>query len=291
MATIVVGLDGSPESKAALAWALEDARLRGATLRVVTAWTAPDAYVGDTPAPMRPELEEALRGVGDRVIEDALAEVLKGSDAAVPIERCVVPAPPAGALLAAAADADLLVVGSRGLGGFAGLLLGSVSQQVAHHAPCPVAIVRSRRAGTKNGRVVVGIDGSEASKAALRWADEEARLRRARLAVVHAWTPRLAVGPGLMPMPLPVETVEDDVEAFVGAMVADALGGDRAPGVEHVVVQGAASLALVDSVTPGDLLVVGSRGHGGFAELLLGSVSQQVAHHAPCPVVIVRERV
>lgn len=150
MAAIVVGVDGSQESLDALAWAVEEARLRGASLRVVTAWRPPEAYVFDAPAAVRPELEEALRGVGERVIEDALAAVVGGRDPGIEVERRVVPEPPVEALLDAAAGADLLVVGSRGRGGFTGLLLGSVGQQVAHHAPCPVVIVR-RADGREEG--------------------------------------------------------------------------------------------------------------------------------------------
>lgn len=140
---IVVGVDGSEESHQALAWAVEEARRWGASLRIVHAWRPPEAYLFDAPAVVRPELDEALRDVGRRVVEDALAAVLSGSDPGVEIERRVLPEPPVEALLAAAADADLLVIGSRGRGGFAGLLLGSVSQQVAHHAPCPVVVVRA----------------------------------------------------------------------------------------------------------------------------------------------------
>ena len=289
MGTIVVGVDGSGESRNALSWALAEARLRAAPLRVVNAWRPPDAYVFDVPAEVMRELEEALRSVGERVLEVALAAVLAGQEAGAEIERRIVPEPPAEALLGAAGDAELLVVGSRGHGGFVGLLLGSVSQQVAHHAPCPVAIVR-KRARENHGAILVGVDGSEESRQALRWADQEARLRGAPLVAVHAWAPALNVGPGLVPMPVPVEVPKADVEAFLDGLLVEVLGEERAAALERRTVQTPAALGLVEAASPGDLLVVGSRGHGGFAGLLLGSVSQQVAHHAPCPVVIVRER-
>lgn len=288
MAAIVVGVDGSQESLDALAWAVGEARLRGASLRVVTAWRPPWAYAFDAPAAVRPELEDALRNVGERVIEDALAAVLGGRKSDVEVERRVVPEPPVEALLAAA-GADLLVVGSRGRGGFTGLLLGSVSQQCAHHAPCPVAIIREQ-VPAERGSVLVGIDGSKESKEALCWADEEARLRGAPLHVLHAWAPGFQVGPGLMPMPLPVETMKADAEAFLDAVVVEALGEERAVEVERRLVEAPAAFGLVRAASPRDLVVVGSRGQGGFAGLLLGSVSQQVAHHATCPVVILRRR-
>jgi nucleotide-binding universal stress UspA family protein len=135
--------------------------------------------------------------------------------------------------------------------------------------------------------IVVGIDGSEASKAALRWAVEEARLRHARVKVVHAWW----IYPMLRPDAPPAlgQGVGDDATEFVRIFITETLG--EKPGVEitPVSVQGEqASAALVDAAEEADLLVVGSRGAGGFSGLLLGSVSQQCAHHARCPVVIVR---
>jgi nucleotide-binding universal stress UspA family protein len=125
--------------------------------------------------------------------------------------------------------------------------------------------------------IVVGVDGSEPSKAALRWAVEEARLRHARVRVVHAWW----VYPMLQPGADPTEAVR--------TFVTETLGGQIDAEVTPVAVQGEqASAALVDAAEDADLLVVGSRGAGGFSGLLLGSVSQQCTHHAPCPVVIVR---
>jgi nucleotide-binding universal stress UspA family protein len=143
VSVIVVGVDGSSESKAALRWALDEARLRGATLRVVRAWTTPLVYEGafippdalDTDA-LQQEAAEAL---------DELIGQASGAETPVSVERLVVQGAPARVLVEAAEQADLLVVGSRGHGGFAGLLLGSVSQQCAHHAPCPVVIIRPRR--------------------------------------------------------------------------------------------------------------------------------------------------
>lgn len=146
MNTIVVGIDSSEEARAALRWAVEEARLRNASLRVVHAWSlAPLAApsVGAVPASYLAaqdieELEEANR----ELLDSAVADVMN-DDGPVRVEKELVRGTPARALLEAAEDADLLVVGSRGHGGFAGLLLGSVSQQCAHHAKCPVVIVRT----------------------------------------------------------------------------------------------------------------------------------------------------
>lgn len=151
------------------------------------------------------------------------------------------------------------------------------------------------------GIIAVGVDGSAGSRAALLWAADEARLRRTRLKAIHAWTLRYpaaagtdfvyghpyvggsldaVVGPGR-------DNLYGAVDELLERLVADAVGACDDLQVERCAVEGAAARVLVQAVTNNDLLVVGSRGHGGFAGLLLGSVSQQCAHHAPCPVVIV----
>lgn len=135
--TIVVGIDGSPESKAALRWAIDEARLRRARLVAVFAW-----HYGvflDGPQVVVPDLERSAEEVLDAAVDEA------GVDG-VEVERRTVQGTPAQALVEAAKEAELLVVGSRGRGGFSGLLLGSVSQQCVHHATCPVVVVRGNAA-------------------------------------------------------------------------------------------------------------------------------------------------
>ncbi len=147
MSRIVVGVDGSAEAKEALRWALEEAQLRGASLRVVHAWQLPvAAYGAGLAAAYHGELLEALRRDAEKLVDQLLAEA--GPPKGVEVEKAAVEGPAAQTLVEAAKDADLLVVGSRGHGGFAGLLLGSVSQQCAHHASCPVVIVRKPRQAT-----------------------------------------------------------------------------------------------------------------------------------------------
>jgi nucleotide-binding universal stress UspA family protein len=135
-------------------------------------------------------------------------------------------------------------------------------------------------------RIVVGVDGSEPSKAALRWAVEEGRLRGATVVAVHAWLMQFGAGPGFVVPALDPNDVRREAESMLDAAIAEA--GDEGVDVERVAVEGVAARVLVEAAEGADLLVVGSRGHGGFAELLLGSVSHQCAQHAPCPVVIVR---
>lgn len=156
VATIVVGVDGSPESKKALRWALDEARLRGAGIEVVHIHQSASVWFpyGDTLAvsmteAIAAEYEEAQRAAGEQAKElvDTMIDEL-GDTGGVRVEPVLVAdANPASTLVERSREADLLVVGSRGRGGFAGLLLGSVSQQVASHAHCPVVIVSDRTAG------------------------------------------------------------------------------------------------------------------------------------------------
>ena len=141
MSVIVVGVDGSPESVAALRWAAQEARLRGATLRVVHAWFMPMVFTSGPPLLVLSEPRDGLAEEGEKVLSHALERVAADVEG-LTVERSVVEGSAAHCLLRAGEGADLLVVGSRGHGGFHGLLLGSVSQQCAHHAPCPVVIVR-----------------------------------------------------------------------------------------------------------------------------------------------------
>jgi nucleotide-binding universal stress UspA family protein len=139
MSTVVVGVDGSPGSVAALRLAIQEAKLRNADVKAVAAWNIPVmAYESNWVAPaLEPStFEEAAASA----LESTLAAV-DGSTSGVDIMRIVRQGQAADVLVAESRDADLLVVGSRGLGGFRGLLLGSVSQQCAHHAGCPVVIV------------------------------------------------------------------------------------------------------------------------------------------------------
>ena len=133
----------------------------------------------------------------------------------------------------------------------------------------------------------MGVDGSEASKEALQWALEEARLRRSSLRVVYAWLAPQIGGRGYIPLELlDPQLLRQVAQERLDGFVDEADASDVE--LERVALEGPAAKVLVDSAQEAELLVVGSRGHGGFAGLLLGSVSQQCAHHAPCPVVIVR---
>jgi nucleotide-binding universal stress UspA family protein len=145
------------------------------------------------------------------------------------------------------------------------------------------------RSGQAGIVIVVGVDGSEASKEALRWALEEAPVRGSSLRVVYAWlSPQIGgrgyIPPDVLDPELLRQTAQERLDGFVAEVVGESPGVE----IERVVDEGPAAQVLVEAAKKAELLVVGSRGHGGFAGLLLGSVSQQCAHHASCPVVIVR---
>jgi nucleotide-binding universal stress UspA family protein len=150
--------------------------------------------------------------------------------------------------------------------------------------------------GGSLAKIVVGIDGSEISKQALAWAIEEGGFRKAHVLAVHAWQappPAADIGPSLMPSPqfdplVALPQFEEAATQLVIGIVEEVAGESPEVEVFAEAREGPAKLVLVEAVEPDDLLVVGSRGHGGLSSILLGSVSQHCAHHAPCPVVIYR---
>jgi|SRR5579871_4736051 nucleotide-binding universal stress UspA family protein len=144
MGTIVVGIDGSEGSREALRFAIEEARFRGAELRAVNAWHIPPAVYGSGWAPAPIDLDE-YRKLADKALEATLEEE-GAATSGVKVTPIIREGQPADVICLEAKNADLVVVGSRGLGGFRGLLIGSVSQQVVHHAPCPVVVVPGRHA-------------------------------------------------------------------------------------------------------------------------------------------------
>ena len=287
MATILVGVDRSTESGNALRWAAREAQLREATLEVVLAWGYLNQYHGRSR--FEPFYDEAA---AERGLRRFVSAELPESDLSG-LHLRAIDGFAAEELVAASAQADLLVVGPRGRGGFLGLRLGSVTHRCLSDAGCPVAVVHGApvRAAGEPETVTVGIDGTEASRAALEWAVDEAACRGARLSVVHAWldpaptTPAssAAVGTGVF---------EAEARRRVDRELAgldpylDASGLAEAPDVR--VVFGSPGAVLLDAAGRSDLVVVGSRRLGAVQRLLLGSVAAEVARHATCPVVAVR---
>lgn len=205
-------------------------------------------------------------------------------------EVCLEPAP--AALIERSRGARMLVLGRTGTGGFTGMLLGSTVATVTSHARCPVTVVRGRPGGgavPQEGPVVVGVDGSPAGEAAIAAGFEEAAFRRAPLVAVHAWADGAhdafpaSAGPGPR-----WETLKPAEERLLAQRLAGWPEKYPEVPVERELVRDRPRNALLDASARAQLLVVGSRGRGGFTGMLLGSTSQAVIHHAGCPVLVTR---
>jgi nucleotide-binding universal stress UspA family protein len=288
--TVVIGVDGSAGSRHAFHWAIEEARVRRARLRAVHAWdpVRPVSPIGSLIDPADvPGAELAAKELLEEEIRDVLQHALPPYQEIEPhLERGYPPK----ILLDQAAGADLLVVGTRGHGGFSGLLLGSVSRHCANHASGPVAVVPATAPLPDAADVVVGVDGSESSKAALRFAVAEAARRGARLVVVHSCWEH---GQALRSDSMGRSAHADDLVARGCVLLRDLTDqamteADRVPArVETLPVEAPPASALLDRAKSAGLLVVGSRGRGSVAGLFLGSVSQHCAQRSPCAVVVV----
>ncbi|WP_017594138.1 universal stress protein [Nocardiopsis potens] len=287
---VVVGVDGSRTARRALGWAAEAAADRGTGLLVLHAVSMPLVSVPfGRPIRLPPTPEVADRA--SSLLADAAAEA-EAARPRTPVRTRVSASDPAPALIKASEEAGLVVVGSRGLGGAGSLFLGSVSIRVAAHARCPVVVVppgEGRRRGRP--RVAVGVDGSPGSAAALRFALEEAARTGAGLTAVYAWEPHRPADPFLLGADLDEEerrNLESRADKLVRRMLDEA--GDERTGdvpVRVLVVRDQPAHALLEAGAEADMIVVGSRGRGGFRGLLLGSVGQAVLHHAPVPVAVV----
>ena len=287
---VVVGVDGSEESQKAAAWALDVAARRHVPLHVVHSWSIPLPPVGMGPAPVGLS-DDRIKDAAQSVLDDAV-DRLKATAPDVTIDGALYPGTPAAALLDGAETATLVVVGSSGLDRVTEFILGSVTQQVVTHADCPVAVVPSSTSaepGLEAGRVVVGIDGSELSVDATHLAFEEASLRHAGLTLLHVWnSPGYDTAGIVIPDTLELENAHTDELRAMAETVAGL--GEKYPDVqvEQRLRQGRPAKVLAQASHGAALVVVGSRGHGGFTSMLLGSTSRSLLHHAQCPVLVVR---
>ncbi|MEV0648009.1 universal stress protein [Phytomonospora sp. NPDC050363] len=258
---VVVGVDGSECSQLAVDFAAREAAWHERELRIVHAFIWPLMRVPTGTAGLREQAEKWLSEAAGSAASTAPGVI---------VTTAVVTGAAGAVLLDAARTAGMLVVGSRGLGGFGRLLLGSVGSQAASYAPCPVVIVRD--APSPDGPVFVGVDGSAPSEAAVGFAFAEAEVRKAPLVAVHGFG--------------------GEVSDYERHLLAESLGGfaGRYPEVSLDIrfVDGEPAKALLAASEEASLLVVGSRGRGGFKGLLLGSVSQAAVQHAACPVAVLR---
>lgn len=281
---IVVGVDGSESSARAVRWAALEATRVDAPLQLVSAWQTP--VTTSWAALSTPSIDPSLfEGNAAEVVRVAKAQVTEdmGADAP-PMTGATAAGPPASALLDAAQHASLLVVGTRGRGGLASAVLGSVSTTCAHHTPVPLVVVGADAPDPGTGGLVVGFDGSPGARAALRWAVADARASGAAVQVTHAWTSPIGEPFGSLPDDPGLHDPTPAIERAVAETLADE--GDL-PSISVHVVPAPAARYLIERAKGEAALVVGSRGHGGFVGLLLGSVSQSLLHHSPCPLVIV----
>jgi nucleotide-binding universal stress UspA family protein len=278
---VVVGVDGSPASWRALRWATTRARRRGSRLLIVAAYRTPWL-----PAGFAAEADSAA-GELSRAEElvDEMVEMARSAAPATVVNGLAAWGSPVEVLAAAATDGSLIVVGNRGHGDVASLLLGATSLQLATHADAPVVVVRGN-ADADAGPVIVGADGSPGGEPALGLAFDEAATRGCTLMAVrafHAPEPHRSH---------PADLDGTRLRAAELASLRDSIGPWREKyphvAVQPLVVRGDVASVLVAMSSAAQLVVVGTRGHGGFAGLLLGSVGQKLLHHAHCPVLVAR---
>ncbi|MTD55169.1 universal stress protein [Amycolatopsis pithecellobii] len=272
---IVAGVDGTRASLRAVAFAAEEAVLRHEPLFVVNGFGIPDAFYGDVLPPKG--WLDARREESQTVVRDAMAaagtrypgmEIVQESSVDAPIPL----------LLRHSEEARMVVLGSAGRGVLGNLLTGSTASALTAHAKCPVAVVRG--GDRPDAPVVVGVDGSRAGEPALALAFEEASLHQVPLVAFHARHDAE-----------PVHGFAEARGAETGVL-AEALGGwqEKFPEVtvERVAEKDRPRHRLLEWSRTARLVVVGSRGRGGFAGLLLGSTSQALVQHARCPVLVAR---
>lgn len=287
---VVVGYDSSPAAEVALAWGADAAQAHGEQLTILAARPDAEADIialphGEGAEVVEPDIVEMLAAAADRV---------RASHPGLPVATLVQPESPVDGLLEASTTADMIVIGSRGLGGFEGLLVGSTAMNITPYADCPVVVqyvpdeatVAARAAARHPNEVVIGFDGSHFSEEALEFALRHAAVTGLGVAVVF-----VTKGAGESP-PEPVSADDPDLPERVREDLADAMQiAQSHPSVPVSYLHGVGRPAgvLIHEASGSPLAVVGARGRGGFAQLLLGSVGLQMLIHAECPVAIVRD--
>ena len=283
---IVVGFDGSPDALGALDWAIREAASRRLGIRVVyvqpdlSGWDASAASMSGAPVlssvlphDPAPVLDEAVARAEGTGVEVA-TEALTGSIAGLLVEQ--------------SRTAEMVVIGSRGMGSISSVVLGSTVAHVAAHAHCPVIVVRAE--GVADGPVVVGVDGSPGSEQLVGWAFDHASRHGLALEVVHCYA--IPVYPGVVPYVPPVEITEATA-GFEERVTHEVLAGwgEQYPDVVVTtrVLHGRPAPALIEASQRASLTVVGSRGRGAFLGMLLGSTSLSLLQHAHGSVAVLRK--
>lgn len=315
---VLVGVDGSEASLHALDWAAAYARRVGWALHVVCSYSLPSFTAAS--------LDGGYAALDDTTIQEGAKAVLAEAEARVAdsglrVTTAVATGDAAGVLVELSRDYGLAVVGTRGRGGFTERLLGTVSSALPAHAHCPVVVVPLRSAAGRGSmatlgwaptggrdmpgadpygvgpdegalrdvsRIVVGVDGSPQAEAAMRHAIEQAKVWGAELTAV-AGVP-VGSGAGLLawlPSNIDRDQVLADLKAGLDVIVDRYEAQNPGLAIRRIVLDGTGAELLTEFSTASDLIVVGSRGRGGFRGLLLGSTSQAVLHHSACPVLVV----
>jgi nucleotide-binding universal stress UspA family protein len=285
---IIVGVDGSPASNAAVCWAARDAVMRHIPLTLIH--MVNPAASPWSQAPLLDEFAVWQENEGHRILADALkiARDIANGEPRISIESELMFSATVPALVKLSKEAELIVVGNYGRGALARSLVGSTSSGLVRHAHCPVAVIRDedpRMPHPAQAPVLVGIDGSPASELATAIAFDEASRRHVGLIALHAWSDReIFELPGLD---------SSAVKAEEERLLAEGLAGwqERYPDVTvtRLLVCDRPARVLVETSESAQLVVVGSRGRGGFTGMLLGSVSNAVVQSVRMPVIVARQ--
>ncbi|AZA08278.1 universal stress protein [Corynebacterium pseudopelargi] len=290
---VVVAVDGSDASTNAIRWAANTAAKRGVPLKLAASYTMPQFLYAEGMVPPQ-ELFDELQSETMAHIEAAQKVALEVAPD-LKIGYVIAEGSPIDMLLEISKDVTMIVMGSRGLGGLSGMVMGSVSAAVVSHASCPVVVVREDNDVTpsnKYGPVVVGVDGSEVSQRATEFAFEEAQARGAKLVAIHTWMDMQVQASlaGLAAAQQEWDTIEDEQQHLLEERLAPMLDKYPDVAVDMVITRDRPVRALVENGRDAQLLVVGSHGRGGFRGMLLGSTSRALLQSAPCPMVVVRPR-
>jgi nucleotide-binding universal stress UspA family protein len=284
---IVVGIDGSEHAQHALAWAMREAERRQCGVTVVHAYLVapPVTDVAGLAVGMSMAEGESVRSAHENLLDNVIAAATRGHPG-VDVASLLAEGPIGDVIVEVGEGAAMTVAGTKGTGAVMGFLLGSVSHTLAARASGPVVIVPAEASvDAPVHSIAVGVDGSEVSMAALRWAVDEARLWGARLIVAHSWHYPYVGAPGGVVDVAPL--VQEDASTLLDEAIA-AIGDGVT--IERRLVHDSAVHTLIDLCDEVDLLVVGSHGKGVVRSVVLGSVTQSLLHHATCPVAVIKKQ-
>ncbi|MGV0383142.1 universal stress protein [Corynebacterium sp. 22_2729] len=290
---IIVAVDGSDASNEAVRWAANAALKRNQPLKLVSAYTMPQFMYADGMVPPQELYDELESEAGDK-IENA-RKIVTDFSSDIEVSYLVKEGAPIDTLLDLSETAEMIVMGSRGLGGLSGLVMGSVSSAVVSHADCPVVVVRKDNdvtADNKYGPVVVGVDGSEISRQALKIAFREAEARGALLRAIHSWTDNQIHTSyvGLVDAQNQMDRMIVERQDMMEDELKDLIKEYPSVQVEEIVERERPVQSLTEAAKDAQLLIVGSHGRGGFKGMLLGSTSRTLLQYAPCPMMVVRPK-